>query len=73
VLEKRLEVRSEHELRRLANEHNMDVNALERVARYVNVPSIKEGSEKQEVDREGNTTFVSKLVRNRGITITLND
>ena len=65
LLEGRLSVKSDQELSNLANKFNMDGAVLARLAKTVNVPSIKEGSERREVDSQGNaseTVVVRELV-----------
>ncbi|KAI0029868.1 hypothetical protein K488DRAFT_55431 [Vararia minispora EC-137] len=42
VLEKRNQLRSRDELRALADEYNMDIDVLERVGRFINVPTVQE-------------------------------
>ncbi|VDB86914.1 unnamed protein product [Peniophora sp. CBMAI 1063] len=56
LLEQRLSVKSDQELSNLANKFNMDGAVLARLAKTVNVPSIKEGSERREVDSQGNAS-----------------
>ena len=56
LLESRLSVKSDQELSNLANKFNMDGAVLARLAKTVNVPSIKEGSERREVDSQGNAS-----------------
>jgi hypothetical protein len=51
LLEKRSEQRSHDDLRNLAEEFNMDIDVLERLSRFVNVPTIREV--KYELGKQG--------------------
>lgn len=53
LLEERKLVRTREELEKLASRYEIDVGKLESVARFVNSPSVDEGSVRKEVDRDG--------------------
>ncbi|KAI0315838.1 hypothetical protein OF83DRAFT_317838 [Amylostereum chailletii] len=58
LLEERQAVTSPSELKLLADKYNVDVDKLENVARYVNFPSVMEGSHRKEYDSAGNERIV---------------
>ena len=65
LLERRKNSRSADELKSLAEQHNVDVEVLERLTRSVNTPSPIEGSRQKVVDEEGQeryTVVVSTLL-----------
>lgn len=53
LLEERKSVTTRDELEKLALRYEIDVDKLESVARFVNSPSVDEGSVRREVDRDG--------------------
>ncbi|KZT72278.1 hypothetical protein DAEQUDRAFT_664501 [Daedalea quercina L-15889] len=53
LLEERKLVTTREELEKLASRYEIDVDKLESVARFVNSPSVDEGSVRKEVDKDG--------------------
>ncbi|KAH9919385.1 uncharacterized protein B0H18DRAFT_1122504 [Fomitopsis serialis] len=53
LLEERKSVTTREELEKLAVRYEIDVDRLENVARFVNSPSVDEGSVRREVDKDG--------------------
>ncbi|TFY61714.1 hypothetical protein EVJ58_g4339 [Rhodofomes roseus] len=53
LLEERKSASTREELEKLASRYEIDVDKLESVARFVNSPSVDEGSVRKEVDRDG--------------------
>lgn len=63
LLEERKSVATREELEKLASRYEIDVDKLESVARFVNSPSVDEGSVRREVDRDGVEQVKMKVSR----------
>lgn len=61
LLDARKTASSRAELERIANEYGVDIAKLESLARFVNTPSIDEGSRKKTVDDEGAELVTSEV------------
>lgn len=61
LLDARKNTSSRTEVERIANQYGVDVAKLESLARFVNTPSIDEGSRQKTVDENGAEVITSKV------------
>ncbi|KAF8638496.1 hypothetical protein AX16_010479 [Volvariella volvacea WC 439] len=62
LLDARKSVKTQQELEKLANEHNIDVQKLESLARFVNSPSVQGGTAVRTVAKDGEESLTTLAV-----------
>ncbi|KAF8061530.1 hypothetical protein FPV67DRAFT_283858 [Lyophyllum atratum] len=62
LLDKRKSAKSAQDVERLAEQYNIDVAKLEKLARFVNTPSIQSGTAVRIVEKDGEESLMTEAV-----------